>query len=92
MLYDSALVAERYQGIRDFFDEHEQAVMEPVRSIIAQGKTYSAADLIEAQNKLRSLAKQAAAIWKDIDVLLVPTAPRHYTIAEMQAGSFHQLC
>jgi allophanate hydrolase len=85
MLYDSALVTERYHGIRDFFDQHAQAVMEPVRSIIAQGKAYSAADLIAAQSRLRSLAQQATTIWQQIDVLLVPTAPRHYTIAEMQA-------
>ena len=85
LLYNSALVAERYAAIQPFFDAHELEVMEPVRSIIAKGRDFSAADLYAAQTKLRIYGHQAAAMWHDIDVLLVPTAPTHYTIADMQA-------
>lgn len=85
LLYDSALVAERYAAIRPFFDAHAHDVMEPVRSIIAQGRLYSAADLCDAQTQLHACAQQAAAMWRDIDVLLVPTAPTHYTLAQMRA-------
>jgi allophanate hydrolase len=84
LLYDSALVAERYTAIRSFFDAHEAEVMEPVRSIIASGRNYSAADLFEAQTRLRQLSQQAEASWADMDLLVVPTAPTHYTIAQMQ--------
>ena len=84
LLYDSALVAERYAAIRGFFDQHEAEVLEPVRSIIAAGRGYSAADLVEAQTRLRALGQQAAAMWDGIDVLLLPTAPTHYTIAQMR--------
>lgn len=84
LLYESALVAERYEAIRDFFDTTSHAVIEPVRSIIAQGKQYSAADLLEAQTELRRLGQIAAVMWRDIDVLLVPTAPTSYTLREMQ--------
>jgi len=83
LLYESALVAERYTAIRTFFDVHENQVIEPVRAIIASGKRYTAADLYEAQTKLQALAQQAAPMWNGIDVLLVPTAPTHYTIAQM---------
>jgi allophanate hydrolase len=85
LLYESALVSERYTAIRAFFDQYESEVMEPVRSIIAGGRQYSAADLYEAQTKLRALAQQAAPMWDRIDVLLLPTAPTHYTMAQMQA-------
>ena len=85
LLYNSALVAERYAAIRPFFDAHEAEVIEPVRSIIAKGRDYSAADLYAAQTLLRGYAQQAAAMWNDIDVLLVPTAPTHYSLAQMQA-------
>ncbi len=85
LLYNSALVAERYAAIKPFFDAHEAEVMEPVRSIIAKGRDYSAADLYAAQTLLRSYGQQAAGMWDGIDVLLVPTAPTHYTIAQMQA-------
>ena len=85
LLYNSALVAERYAAIKPFFDAHEAAVIEPVRSIISKGRDYSAADLYAAQTKLRAYGQQAAAMWDDIDLLLVPTAPTHYTLADMQA-------
>ncbi len=113
LLYESALVAERYTAIRSFFDAHEAEVIEPVRSIIAAGRNYSAADLYAVQTKVKLLGQQADAMWGDgrsegppqarpappgrsephavvsvganIDFLLVPTAPTHYTIAAMQA-------
>ncbi len=85
LLYNSALVTERYAAIKPFFDAHESEVIEPVRSIIAKGRDYSAADLYAAQTQLRGYGQQAAAMWDSIDVLLVPTAPTHYPIAQMQA-------
>ncbi len=85
LLYESALVAERYTAIREFFDAHEDQVVEPVRSIIASGRNYNAADVFAAQTKLRALGQQAEAMWDRIDVLLLPTAPTHYTLPAMQA-------
>lgn len=85
LLYDSALVVERYLAIREFFDRHEAEVIEPVRSIIASGRRFSAADLAAAQVQLRELTRDAEAMWQDIDLLVVPTAPTHYTLAQMQA-------
>ncbi len=85
LLYESALVAERYAALREFFDAHEGEVIEPVRTILANGRRYSAADLVLAQTELRAFGQQAAALWAGMDVLLVPTAPTHYTIAQMQA-------
>ena len=84
LLYESALVAERYTAVRDFFDAHESDVIEPVRSIITSGRAYSAADLYAVQTRLKLLAQQADAMWGSIDFLLVPTAPTHFTIAQMQ--------
>lgn len=85
LLYESALVAERYAAIRTFFDGRENEVMEPVRTIIGNGCGYSAADLCEAHTRLRALAQVADSMWERIDVLVVPTAPTHYTIAQMRA-------
>jgi allophanate hydrolase len=85
LLYESALVAERYAAVRSFFDGRESEVLEPVRSIIAGGCGYSAADYCEAQTRLRACGQAADAMWDRIDVLLVPTAPTHYTIEQMRA-------
>jgi allophanate hydrolase len=85
LLYESAMVAERYAAVRGFYDAHADDIIEPVRSIIGKGKDYSAADLVDAQTQLRSFGQQAAVMWEGIDVLLVPTAPTHYLISHMQA-------
>jgi allophanate hydrolase len=85
LLYESALVAERYTAVRAFFDAHGDEVIEPVRGILASGRGYAAADVFEAQTRLRTLAQQVEPMWRDIDVLLVPTAPTHYTREAMRA-------
>ena len=85
LLYESALVAERYEAIQHFFDAHPDDVVEPVRTIIGQGRQYSAADLFRAQTLLKALDKQTQRAWEHMDVMLVPTAPTHYTIDAMQA-------
>ena len=85
MLYESALVAQRYAAIQPFFDAHPEAVIEPVRSIIAKGKNYSAADYCKAEVEMMALSQKALAAWLEVDVLAVPTAPTHYTIEAMLA-------
>ena len=84
-LYESALVAERYQAIQAFFDAQPDAVIEPVRTIIGAGTRYTAADVLDMQIKLEDARVRLAPIWQDIDVLVVPTAPNHPTIDEMLA-------
>ncbi|MCZ2497784.1 allophanate hydrolase [Xylophilus sp. Kf1] len=85
LLYDSALVAERYAAVRDFFDRRPDAVIEPVRGILAAGARYDAADVFQAQHRLQALAAVAAPMWDGIDLLCVPTAPTHCTLAAMRA-------
>ncbi|MDQ0572947.1 allophanate hydrolase [Variovorax paradoxus] len=85
LLYESALVAERYAAVRGFFDAHGSQVIEPVRGILESGRGYSAADVFDAQTRLRGIAQQVEPMWRGIDVLLVPTAPTHYTRDQMRA-------
>ncbi|MDQ7746586.1 allophanate hydrolase [Hydrogenophaga pseudoflava] len=85
MLYGSALVAQRYEAIRGFFDAHEEELIEPVRSIVGAGRPYSAADLVAAQTRLAALAQQAEPLWRGLDLMVVPTAPTHPTIEAMLA-------
>ncbi|MCS4510747.1 allophanate hydrolase [Xylophilus ampelinus] len=86
LLYDSALVAERYAAVRDFFDGHADAVIEPVRSILAAGQRYGAADVFDAQHRLQALAAQALPMWERVDLLCLPTAPTHCTVEAMRAA------
>lgn len=85
LLYESAIVAERYAAVREFFDAHEDQVIEPVRTILRSGKSYSAADLHSAQFELSKLSRLTRTLWEQVDCLVVPTVIRPYTISQMLA-------
>jgi len=82
-LYDGPWVAERYAAIKPFFDQHADAMDPVVRSIVASGKQYSAADLFDASDANGLASQDAAALWERFDVLVVPTAPTIYRIDEL---------
>jgi allophanate hydrolase len=85
LLYEGPWIAERYLAIRDLV-EHRPGALHPVtREIIAAGGRLSAADTFAALHRLRELARMTEAAWATIDVLVTPTAPCQYTIAEMLA-------
>jgi allophanate hydrolase len=83
LLYESALVAERYAAIKTFFDRQAEQVIEPVRTIIQQGHQYSAADLHATWTRLKALEKKTHRVWAGFDLMVVPTAPTHCTIEAM---------
>jgi allophanate hydrolase len=53
------------------------------RKILEASKGWDAAETFRAQYRLQELAREAGKVWKDIDVLLLPTTPRIYTVAEV---------
>ncbi len=85
LLYDGAWVAERYAAIRGFAAAHEVEIDPVVREIIFKAKTFSAADAFDGLYRLAGLKRRADAVLAQFDALLVPTAPTHYRIAEVQA-------
>lgn len=85
LLYGGAWVAERYQAIREFFDAHADEVFPPVREIIAGGRVQSAADAFAGQYTLKALKRICDRVWREIDVLLTPTAGTIHTVAAMEA-------
>ncbi len=85
LLYEGAWVAERYAAIRDFFDRNEASLHPVTRKIYGDAKRLSAADAFGGFYAVQTLKKQIAPIVASVDVICVPTAPRHYTTAELDA-------
>jgi allophanate hydrolase len=85
MLYEGPQVAERHAGIRAFFDAHPDALDPTVRDIMAGAARFSATDVYVANARLAEAQAALAAEWSTFDVLVVPTASRSYTIAEVAA-------
>ncbi|HEX7953859.1 MAG TPA: allophanate hydrolase [Burkholderiales bacterium] len=88
LLYEGPWVAERLAAIRPFFEKHADEVHPVVRKIIEGAGNYSAADLFAGLTRLEALRKIAAQLWDRADVMVVPTAPTAYTIAELMAEPF----
>ncbi len=85
LLYDGPWVAERHAACRTLFESRPEVMDPAVRQVIAQASAFSATDAFEARYRLRALATEVRRWWHDIDVLMVPTAPRHPTFAEVDA-------
>ena len=83
LLYEGPWVAERYVAIRDFFDRRAEALHPVTRQIIAGGARPLAADAFAAYYRLKELRRTIEPVWRTIDVLVTPTAGRHYTISEV---------
>jgi allophanate hydrolase len=85
LLYAGPWVAERYTVLGPLLRDKPEAIDPAVRAVVSGATAYSAADAFEAQYRLRELAQLAAHIWDQCDLLLVPTAPGHPTLAQLAA-------
>jgi allophanate hydrolase len=89
-LYEDAWVAERYNAIASFFDQHQDEMDPVVRAIIGSGKRFTASDLFSAMVRLGQQRQKSAAIFEDCDALLVPTAPTFPSRAAVRAEPFER--
>lgn len=85
LLYGGAFVAERHAAVGDFVEAHPDDVDPVVAAIIAAAGTLTASALAADRHRLAVLARRSAALWSLVDAVVVPTAPSHPTIAEVEA-------
>jgi allophanate hydrolase len=85
LLYEGPWVAERYQAIRAFVETSPSSLHPVTRQIIERAKHYSAADAFGGFYRLAELRRTCESIWRDVDMLLVPTFPRPKTLSELSA-------
>jgi allophanate hydrolase len=85
LLYDGPWVAERWLAIRDLHERDPGAILPVIRQVIAGRPLPDAAAAFAARYRLAELSLAARATLKGVDALMVPTAPRPVTLAEMAA-------
>ncbi|SFJ03801.1 allophanate hydrolase [Bradyrhizobium sp. Gha] len=83
MLFSGPWIAERYAAISRLFDIDHGHLLEVTRKVLHCAAEFTAADAFAAQHRLLQLRRQVRQLFEQIDVLIVPTAPRPFTIAEM---------
>jgi len=86
LLYNGPWVAERTAALQDLLRDDPEAIHPVVRTIVEQGHAYSAVETFEAAYRLAELARMAEAMWAEVDLLALPTAPTAYRVAEMLAA------
>ncbi len=85
LLYGGPWVAERHAAIAEFMAEHAEEMNPVVRGIIEQAQKFSATDAYRAEYSRAELVRTIQTAMAEVDALLVPTAPRLPTIAQVEA-------
>jgi allophanate hydrolase len=85
LLYEGPCLAERTAAVGDFVARHPQQVHPVTRQIIDKGKDYSAVEVFHCQQRLMELRAAAMQELGKCDLLMVPTIPRPFSIAEVSA-------
>ena len=85
LLYDGPWVAERLAAVEDFFASNEADFDPTVRAIIGGARGRTAVDAFNGKYRLEELRRLTEATWDKVDLLLLPTSPTTYTVAQMQA-------
>ncbi len=81
LLYGSAWVAERLAAVKPYLDEDLHPV---TRQIIGGAGSYDAADAFQAIYTVEHLRSQCAEIAEAFDIILVPTTPTQYRVADVE--------
>lgn len=85
LLYSGPWVAERMAAVEAFLRDRPESVHPVTRRIIQSADRYSAVDAFRAMYRLEELRGAAGRAWREIDVLLVPTAGTIYTVDQLEA-------
>jgi len=85
LLYSGPWVAERHAVVQTLMARDPGAIDPTVRRVIEVAISFSATDAFRAQYALKDAQRDTAALWSDLDVLMVPTAPTHPTHADIDS-------
>jgi allophanate hydrolase len=84
LLYAGPWIAERYAAVEATL-RAGVALLPVTRSIIEAGAGSSAVQAFRAQYRLAQLRRTSMHVWREIDVLVTPTAGTHYRIEEVES-------
>jgi len=84
LFYGDAFVGERFAALEKVYTEQPDAMLPIIYDIISAAKKYSASDAFNALYKQADLKRRAEHLMADFDALIVPTAPTHIRIADLE--------
>lgn len=85
LLYGGPWVAERTAAVGGFIEAHPAEIFPVTREIIAGGDKPRAVEAFRAFYRMQELRAEARRTMARVDVLMIPTVPAAYTVAELEA-------
>lgn len=85
LLYGGPWVAERHAAIGNFIQNHASEMNQVVRGIVEKAVNFTASQAYQAEYQRAQLAREIQTRMLGVDALLVPTAPHHPSIAQVNA-------
>jgi allophanate hydrolase len=85
LLYSGPWVAERFAAVEELFTRAPEALLPVTRDIIGAGARPSAVEAFRGLYRLAELRQRTQPMWREMDVMVLPTAGTIYTLAEIAA-------
>ncbi|MBO6511653.1 MAG: allophanate hydrolase [Roseibium sp.] len=85
MLYEGAWVAERHTVIEDLMRDNLEAVHPVTRKVVGAALGLTATDTFRGIYRLKELARKTEPVLAELDLLVVPTVPTFYSVADLEA-------
>jgi allophanate hydrolase len=78
-------IAERIAGMPEVIARHGESLLPVIRTVFDAAAQWSATDYFQYAYRLAALRREVEMIFQDVQVLVVPSAPRPMTVAEVAA-------
>jgi allophanate hydrolase len=85
LLFGGPWIAERRAALSGFISKSPASVLDVVRGVIAAADRFSAVDTFNAMHRLKEIKRTVDESLSAVSFMVVPTAPRPFTIEEMSA-------
>lgn len=85
LLYEGPWVAERYSVAGELMEQHPQAVLPVIRTVLAKAPAVTGVQTFRAHYRLQALKALCDRALEDLDCVVTPTIGRPVTLAELAA-------
>jgi allophanate hydrolase len=83
LLYSGPWIAERLAAVGDFVEAHPESVDGAVATLLRAASGLTARQVFEGMHELERLKETIIPLWKEIDLLVVPTVAQTFRIDEV---------
>jgi amidase/allophanate hydrolase len=83
MLFGGPWIAERRASLEPFVTENAHALLDVIAQVIDDADRYSAVNVFSGLRRLQHLRRDVETLFRDLETIVVPTAPRPFTVEAM---------